>query len=147
MKIFQNSSVFIQKQDLIYLCYYEKNIPLSMIIKMYTEIINNDNMYEFTEFKEYNEIELIKKIDWIIDLNTVKDLNENELEELKKNILDKSEKIMSYIKQMSIEGKSNIKMDIEWILNNYKYNSLNNINLNKEEMLKIKSNRKKLKVL
>ena len=146
MKLIIDKCIYIQKKDLIYLCYYNSDIPYSILLKINNILINNkNNINEFIKFDEEKELEYFKKIDWILDFNEIKDLNNIEIENFKENILSESETLLKKIKQMTFkEQTQDMNLNIKWILYNYKYNSLNEINIAKEEKLKIEHQDKKI---
>ena len=45
---------------------------------------NDNNRYEFVKFEDKNEIEFFKNLDWMVDYNSVKDLNEEDFLNLEK---------------------------------------------------------------
>ncbi len=86
MKLFRMvngcESVFVQVSDIMYLL--KKNdleIPQSIVdfFKFGTSR-NLNNCYMFVEFREKNEVEFFKSIDFIIDYDKYKKLSDEELE-------------------------------------------------------------------
>lgn len=90
MKIITNDAAYVQKNDIAYLTSFDSTIPASIFLKLFGNsitIIDDSNRYDFVKFEKESEIEYFEKIDWMIDYNEVKDLNEDE-------IIKKAEKIM-----------------------------------------------------
>ena len=89
MKIFVDNSVYVQKEDVAYLYMTSLDLPDSIYTKVFGQgmiVFDNSNRYDFIEFSEPSEIDFFKKIDWIIDYNEVKNLTEEELIKLGKEI-------------------------------------------------------------
>ena len=81
MKIVTNTAVYVQKDDMIALNETNLPIPTSIFNKVWgvgITIINGTNRYEFIKFEEEHEIEYFKELDWIVDYNELKDLDESE---------------------------------------------------------------------
>ena len=89
MKLIGEKSIYIQKNDIMNLLNIasgtNQKIPSTLVDKIYGNgiiIIGNTNRHEFVEFSEQEEIEFLKSQDWIIDYNSVKDIQEDELSEM-----------------------------------------------------------------
>ena len=81
MKIVTNNAVYVQKDDMIALNETDLPIPTSIFNKVWgvgITIIDGTNRYEFIKFEEEHEIEYFKELDWIVDYNELKDLDESE---------------------------------------------------------------------
>ena len=79
MKIVTNNAVYVQKDDMIALNETDLPIPTSIFNKVWgigITIIDGSNRYEFIKFEEEHEIEYFKELDWIVDYNELKDLDE-----------------------------------------------------------------------
>ena len=66
MKIITNNSVYVQKNDFVYLNESDLSIPVSIFMKVFGKgvtIINDGNRYDFIKFDEESEIEYFKAID------------------------------------------------------------------------------------
>ena len=77
-------------------------------------IINDSNRYDFVKFDEESEIEFFKGLDWMIDYNEVKDLSEDEIIKLAKNIEKEREKLLQLLIQCQRKKKINILI---WLQN------------------------------
>ena len=70
----------------------ELAIPASIFLKVFGNgitIINDRNRYNFVCFTEAEDIEYFKQLDWMIDYGKVKNMSEEELENLLSIMLDK----------------------------------------------------------
>lgn len=141
MKIVTDKKVYVQKNDIAYLNQTDLPIPASIFMKVFGHgivIIDDRNRYEFIEFTEPEEIEFIKKIDWMIDYNEIKDLSEEELMELGNHIAEESNKIARKYNAMTTEKrKQNQHLVFEHELLEFKMRSLKDIILYKRGELKI----------
>lgn len=82
MKIITSEAIYIQKKDLFFLNQTNLSIPSSISLNAFyyeTTIIDDDDIYEFIKFEEEIEIDFLKKIDWIVDYNNLKDLEEYQI--------------------------------------------------------------------
>ena len=75
MKIITENSIFVQRNDITYLNQSNLEVPTS-IFGNGVSTTCNVNKYDFIEFKEKEEIDFFKNIDWLIDYNEVKDLSD-----------------------------------------------------------------------
>lgn len=145
IKIINKKKVYIQKRDLLYLFYYYPNLPISILSKITIILptINENTLFEFVEFNRKKEIIFFTNINWMLNYDDVKNLTYEEIEIIKSYILNKSENILKEIKRNTIDSD---ELDIKWILENYKYNSLNEIEEVKK-YLPLTTNLRKSKVL
>ena len=70
----------------------ELAIPSSIILKVFRSgitVIDDTNRYDFVRFTEAEDIEYFKQLDWMIDYGKVKNMSEEELENLLSIMLDK----------------------------------------------------------
>lgn len=70
----------------------ELAIPASIFLKVFGNgitIIDDRNRYNFVCFTEAEDIEYFKQLDWMIDYGKVKNMSEEELENLLSIMLDK----------------------------------------------------------
>ena len=137
MKVFKKGCVFVQKKDLVYLYYYASFIPYSLLLKIENILFDFEkDLNEFIKFNKKKEISYFKKIDWILDFNLIHNMEYKEIEDLRKSILSVSDSIINEIKRLPFEKQyKDVILNAKWILNNYKYNSLNEIEINKHEIL------------
>ena len=126
MKIINNTNAYVQKKDLDYLINRNLSLPESIILKIHNEItINENNKYEFVEFKNIKEIKYFKSLDWIVDYKQVNKLTENEITDLCKKIADEINEISDKYKSLSnLEKLENYDMIKRCELLEYKMHSL-----------------------
>ena len=108
MKIITNDKVYVQKGDLAFLTHTDLPIPASIFMKVFGDgivIIDNGNRFEFVKFENVDEIEFFRKLDWIIEYNSVKDLSEDEIIELGKSIAEEKNNIAKKYNAMSLEER------------------------------------------
>lgn len=109
MKIFKDGAVYVQKNDIINLNQFDLVIPASIYLSLFgneVTIIDDSNRFEFVRYDKDYEIEFFKNIDWIIDYNEVKDLDENKILELAQNITDKQKSVSEKYNSMSEEEQN-----------------------------------------
>ena len=86
MKIFKDNSVYVQKNDMVYLNQTDIPIPASIFMKVFGNgitIIDERNRYEFVKFEAPEEVEFFQNQDWIVDYNEIKNLiNKHKIEEI-----------------------------------------------------------------
>lgn len=131
MKIITNNSVYVQKNDFVYLNESDLSISASIFMKVFGKgvtIINDGNRYDFIKFDEESEIEYFKAIDWIIDYNEVKDLSEDEIIKLAEETKEEQRKIATTFNSMDEDEKDNhTDMIIKCNLLEFKFYSLRDI--------------------
>jgi hypothetical protein len=142
MKIITNDAVYVQKNDIALLnSDFDLPIPASIFNKVYGNgivIIDDQNRYDFVKFEEKSEIEFFKGIDWMIDFNEVKDLNEEEFFSLGQSILDEKNTIARKFNAMSAkEKKKNMHMYTQCELLDFKIYSLRDILWFKQGFIKM----------
>lgn len=142
MKIINSDSAYVQKNDIAYLNSFDLPIPFSIFMKVFgngVTIINDSNRYDFVKFDEESEIEFFKGLDWMIDYNEVKDLIEDEIIKLAKNIEKEREKIATTFNSMSKKEKNqHIDMVTKCDLLEFKFYSLRDILWLKQGHISIK---------
>ena len=95
MKIFKDNSVYVQKNDMVYLNQTDIPIPASIFMKVFGNgitIIDERNRYEFVKFEAPEEVEFFQNQDWIVDYNEIKNLTEEELLALGQSIAQEKNK-------------------------------------------------------
>lgn len=141
-KIINSDSAYVQKNDTAYLNSFHLLIPFSIFMKVFgngVTIINDSNRYDFVKFDEESEIEFFKGLDWMIDYNEVKDLSEDEIIKLAKNIEKEREKIATTFNSMSKKEKNqHIDMVTKCDLLEFKFYSLRDILWLKQGHISIK---------
>lgn len=130
MKIITNDAVYVQKNDLAFLNTTDLPIPACVFIKFFGvgSTIIDINRYEFVKFTDIEAIEYFKKLDWIIDYNEVKELNEEETKEVALSINEKYEKIaLTFNSLNEEEQKENMNMVRQAQFLEFKFYSLRDI--------------------
>ena len=108
MKIVTDRGVYVQKNDIIYLNQCDLEIPASIFLKIFGNgivIIDDRNRYEFVKFEEAHEIKFLKDQSWMINYDDVKDLKEDEIMELGRNVIEERNKIANSFNSMSEEER------------------------------------------
>ena len=77
MKIVKDDAVYVQKKDIYFLNQTGYVVPNSIYIKLGVDVVNNS--FEFVKFDGKDEIEFFKNIDFIIDYDSIKDLDEDDI--------------------------------------------------------------------
>ena len=82
MKVFKDGKLYVNKNDLLILRKSKYQVPVSVFGGRESNLILlGTEKHVFLEFSDEKDIEFFKKIDWIVDYDSVKDLD---LEVLKK---------------------------------------------------------------
>lgn len=100
MKVFHtekgNEVVYVQMQDIIYIS-NEINIPIpaSIFTKVFTgiTIVNDSNRFKFVRFAEKHEVEFFKDLDFILDYDKYKDLNNENFEKEVQKLVNQANEI------------------------------------------------------
>lgn len=131
MKIIAENKIFVQKNDIAYLNSTDLDIPASIILEVYGKgltIIDDSNRYEFIKYEQPHEIEFLKNLDFIVDYNEFKDLSENEIIEIAKEIIKKrNELARTFNKMDKNKRKKNINILYECEKLDFKINSIRDI--------------------
>ena len=114
MKIITSEAVYVQKNDIGFLNQTDLPIPASIFLKVFGNgitIIDNSNRFEFVKFEEESEIEFFKNQDWIIDYDSVKDLDVAQIIELVQNVTQQQNNIVKkYYAMTDDERRANAHM-------------------------------------
>lgn len=117
MKIITSEAIYVQKNDIGFLNQTDLEIPASIFLKVFGNgitIIDNSNRFEFVKFEEEREIEFFKNLDWIVDYDLVKDLDESQIIELGQEVAQQKNKIaMQYNAMSNNERRENEHMVFE----------------------------------
>lgn len=131
MKIITNDAIYVQKNDIAYLNNTNITIPASIFMKVFGKgivIINDLNRYEFVKFEDKKEIDFFKQLDWIIDYEDVRNLNEKEILKLARTVAEEKAKIaLEFNKMSEKEMAANMDMVDEYELLKYKLYSLRDV--------------------
>jgi len=104
MKIITSGAVYVQKNDIVFLNQTDLPIPASIFLKVFGNgiiIIDDSNRFEFVKFEEESEIEFFKNLDWIVDYNSLKSLNESQIIELGQAVAQQKNSIATQYNSMS----------------------------------------------
>lgn len=104
MKIITSEAVYVQKNDIGFLNQTDLSIPASIFLKVFGNgitIIDNSNRFEFVKFEEESEIEFFKNLDWIVDYDSVKDLDESQIIELGQAVAQQKNNIATQYNSMT----------------------------------------------
>ena len=104
MKVFKNGKVYVQNEDLVLILRSGELMPTSVLEKIYGNgpvIIVQDNMEDYVEFEEADQVEFFKKLDWIVDYDEMKNLSLEELENLYDDTKDEMVKIRNKYSDLS----------------------------------------------
>ena len=104
MKVFKNGKVYVQNEDLVLILRSGELMPTSVLEKIYGNgpvIIVQDNMEDYVEFEEADQVEFFKKLDWIVDYDEMKNLSTEELEKLYDDTKDEMVKIRNKYSDLS----------------------------------------------
>lgn len=113
MKIFNIENgikkIYVQMNDIIMLFHFNKQIPASILEKVFTGtiIVDDSNKMKFIEFTQPNEIRFFKSLDWIIDYKKTINLSEEEIKIKKQEISNEINKIANKFNSMSDKNKKN----------------------------------------
>lgn len=109
MKLFHKENekevVYVQLQDIVELTNRELCIPVSIYDKVFKGflIVDDSNRFNFFRFDEDYEVNFFKEMDFIIDYDEYKDLNDEQLEEAWKKFAFKADEIAKTWNSMSEE--------------------------------------------
>ena len=99
MKIITNEFAYVQKNDIAFLNSTDQAIPLSIYSKVFGDgytIIDDSNRYDFVKYEKEKDIEFFNNMEWILDYNEVKDLDEKEIFQLGSALSKKVNEIANY---------------------------------------------------
>jgi len=140
MKVFKNGKVYVQNEDLILILRSGELMPTSVLEKFYGNgpvIIVQDNMEDYVEFEETDQVEFFKRLDWIVDYDEVKNLSTEELEKLYDATKDEMVKIRNKYSDLSQNDDCYEKDSIRYELLGNKLYSLSKIQYFKARKLEL----------
>lgn len=140
MKVFKNGKVYVQNEDLILILRSGELMPTSVLEKFYGNgpvIIVQDNMEDYVEFEETDQVEFFKRLDWIVDYDEVKNLSTEELENLYDDTKDEMVKIRNEYSDLSQNDDCYEKDSIRFELLGNKLYSLSKIQYFKVRKLEL----------
>ena len=162
MKIITDNAAYVQKNDLAYLSRSEEHIPASIFMKVFgdsiviikdinefwlyqplfcygyrTVVLDDSDRHEFVKFSVPEEIEFFENADWMVDYSKVKDLSDEEIMALVREILEERNAIIQQFNSMSSEEREeNVSMRICFEQLDFKLYSLRDFLLFKKGYLK-----------
>ena len=131
MKIIRNGVVYVQTVDII--CLKEINFKFPASISTILsgnaiDMVNYQRRYDFLKFDEKDEVEFFSGLDWIIDYDTIRHLDENQIIELARKMSLKKSDILSKYNKLNYDArKANVHMIEESDKLEFQMNSLRNI--------------------
>lgn len=140
MKVFKNGKVYVQNEDLILILRSGELMPTSVLEKFYGNgpvIIVQDNMEDYVEFEETDQVEFFKRLDWIVDYDEMKNLSLEELENLYDDTKDEMVKIRNKYSDLSQKDDCYEKDSIRFELLGNKLYSLSKIQYFKARKLEL----------
>ena len=140
MKVFKNGKVYVQNEDLILILRSGELMPTSVLEKFYGNgpvIIVQDNMEDYVEFEETDQVQKFKRLDWIVDYDEVKNLSTEELEKIINDVRDEMVKIKNKYSDLSQNDDCYEKDSIRYELLGNKLYSLSKIQYFKARKLEL----------
>ena len=141
MKYTINDTLYIQVKDLAFFSLNSLIIPHSLYLKT---LYHRDLLYDdskrniFLKTTNKKDIEIINKLDWVLDYDEIKDKNLCELEVMLKDIETKKNNIIIKYNLLNYNEKLlNKELYLKYLFLNYKENSLLDYILYKKNMLKL----------
>jgi len=112
MKVFKDGKLYVNKKDLLILRKSQYQIPDSVLDDMENSqvLMSFDDSDTYVEFSDEKDIDFFRKVDWIVDYNSVRDLNMEVLKKLIVNI--KSTMNMLRVRLDSIHDLNENSMDV-----------------------------------
>ena len=87
MKVFKDGKLYVNKKDLLVLRKSQCQIPDSVLYYMEnSQLLSFNESDIYVEFSDEKDIDFFKKVDWIVDYNSARDLNMEVLKKLMVNI-------------------------------------------------------------
>ena len=124
MKIITNDYCFINKRDIANLMCYKYEVPEEIYLSAFPNripVVTEYNNYDFVEIdvnKHKKFINLIKKIDWIIDLSDLNNIHSRELLEILKSYEIIRRVLIKRFNEMPYEEKKknkDIKLRVDFL--------------------------------
>ena len=95
MKIITEDAVYVQKKDIAFLTHKNIEIPESLFNKIFCDgvVVGNTDSYKFYKFQDKEIVEFFKQLDWIIDYNDVKNINEEEFLQWEQKLIEEKNEL------------------------------------------------------
>lgn len=122
MKIITENCVYVQKNDLAYLQSSSLPIPAPVYLAIVKDgfCVNNVNRWEFVRFEGEPFIDYFRGLDWIVDYDAIKNLDEKELISCGQSYADRRRDIALELSEMSeSERRKRKDLPIEFELLGY----------------------------
>ena len=112
MKVFKDGKLYVNKKDLLILRKSQYQIPDSVLDDMENSqvLMSFDDRDTYVEFSDEKDIDFFRKVDWIVDYNSARDLNMEVLKKLIVNI--KSTMNMLRVRLDSMHDLNENSMDV-----------------------------------
>ncbi len=145
MKIITKDCAYVQYNDIAELInalmVTKTKCPKSVLETCYgyTFTCNEDNQFDFMEFYNADAIEFIKRINYIVDYNEVKDLDEEKLSEYENSLVSSRNKMIQTYNKMSKQKQDeyNESIKIRTKLVDHKIQTLKQFKLFKDGKLRM----------
>lgn len=142
MKIITKDAIYVEEFDILYLNASDFPIPTSIMIKAFEDHRppnDDDNKHIFIKYTEDNDIDFLKKCEWIIDYNKIRESSKKDIDGLIDGIIAERNLISQvYLAMSEKEKRKNGHMITECELLNYKIRSIREAYLIKEGKIVIK---------
>lgn len=112
MKLFHTEngkeSVYVQMQDIMHLNNTGMPIPASIYTKVFTGIVivDDSNRFDFVRFDEEHEVKFFKELEFVINYDQYKDLNDEQLKEEFQKLITRANKIAKKWNAMNPDERS-----------------------------------------
>lgn len=128
MKIIKNDVAYVQKNDIARLMHSCSMIPASLFDGLFSKgcfIVTDENRYDFLEFRDEDDIDFFRCVDWIVDYDELKKMSDDQIVELGNEIVHEQNKIAeSYNFMTEFERKKNQNLIQKYDCLEHKLNSL-----------------------
>lgn len=131
MKIFNiedgTKVVYVQMNDLGMLSHYEKKIPASIFLQVFSDvtIIDDRNRWEFQRFTDPSEVEFFQNVDWIVDYKVYRHMREEEIVGHGQLIADEMNEIANeFNNYLEEERRQHMDLPYKHELLDFKFHSL-----------------------
>ena len=112
MKLFHTEngkeSVYVQMQDIMHLNNTGMPIPASIYTKVFTGIVivDDSNRFDFVRFDEEHEVNFFKELEFVINYDQYKYLNDEQLKEEFQKLITRANKIAKKWNAMNPDERS-----------------------------------------
>ena len=129
MKIVTKEAVYVEKYDLAFLNGLDCDIPSQIFLKAFKDQLypksNETNNHEFVRYEELSDIEFLRRYDWIVDYNQIRNLSKKKIRELIDGLIAQRNLAAEVYFAMSIKEQRKKRHIInEYALFNFKIRSI-----------------------